>query len=79
VDLVISDLVMPGLSGIELSEELTRRNPDVKILFISGYNKQEEVAAAMAKGAAVGFLQKPFDLTILAAKVREALDEVPVS
>jgi two-component system cell cycle sensor histidine kinase/response regulator CckA len=79
VDLVISDLVMPSLSGIELSEQLTQRDPNVKVLFISGYNKQVEIAEAMEKGVAVGFLQKPFDLTILAAKVREVLDEIPVS
>ena len=63
---------MPELGGIEMSNQLLSTHPDVRILLVSGYNVQEQMDSF---GPFAGFLQKPFDLTVLAAKVREILDK----
>jgi signal transduction histidine kinase/ActR/RegA family two-component response regulator len=72
IDLVITDAIMPELGGLELSTHLLAINPDMKILLVSGYNVQEQMESF---GPFADFLQKPFDLIVLAAKVREILDK----
>lgn len=72
IDLLITDMIMPGMNGRDLSEQLLIVNPAMKRLFMSGYT-----ANVMAKRCAMEndmhFLQKPFTIQLLAAKVREAL------
>jgi CheY-like chemotaxis protein len=72
IDLVISDMVMPGLNGPDTVAQVRLRRPDVKVLHMSGYSDH----ALLRSGAAarVNFIQKPFTPTALAAKVREVLD-----
>jgi two-component system, cell cycle sensor histidine kinase and response regulator CckA len=67
--LVITDVVMPGLSGHELAQQLLAARPEMKVLYLSGY-AQDAFSAADAHKA---FLQKPFTLQSLARKVREVL------
>ncbi len=69
VDLLISDVVMPGMDGIELAERLKKRFPRLRILLISGYPDQ----AASRHGGLDrdAFLEKPFDAHQLLSKVRE--------
>jgi two-component system, cell cycle sensor histidine kinase and response regulator CckA len=67
--LVITDVVMPGLSGHELAQQLLSARPGMKVLYLSGY-AQDAFAASEAHKA---FLQKPFTLQSLARKVREVL------
>jgi len=71
IALVVTDVVMPDMGGGRLAEELRRRRPDIKILFISGYTGNT-ISKRDALGAAA-FLAKPFSREELARKVREAL------
>jgi PAS domain S-box-containing protein len=73
IQLLVTDVIMPGLSGKMLAEWLTQVNPRVKVLFISGYINNAAVRGAMSKPGTL-FLQKPFNPFTLAKKVREALD-----
>jgi DNA-binding NtrC family response regulator len=72
VDLLIVDLVMPGMSSVDLIEQAHAARPRIKILVMSGYTGD---AAIYQRITALGapYLEKPFDATTLAAKVREAL------
>jgi CheY-like chemotaxis protein len=71
VDLLVSDVVMPGLGGRALADALRRRRPGLRVLFMSGHVAERVDAAAHPARA---FLQKPFTLARLGARVREALD-----
>ena len=73
IHLLVTDVVMPGLSGADLAQRLALLRPGMKVLFISGY--MDRAAARHGKmqpGAA--YLEKPFTLDALARKVREVLD-----
>ena len=71
IHLMITDVVMPGISGRELAQQLAKTHPSTKVLFLSGYS---EDAVAHQGGLEQGaFLQKPFTLQSLSRKVREVL------
>ena len=72
IHLVITDVVMPGLSGHELVQQLVSSRAGLKILYLSGY-AQDAFATSHAAEAQKAFLQKPFTLQSLARKVREVL------
>lgn len=67
IDLLITDIVMPGLSGRKMAECLAESRPDMKVLYVSGYGD-----ASLSQNDA-HFLQKPFSTDELAAKIREML------
>lgn len=71
VDIVVSDVVMPEMDGPTLLKELRKTNPDIKIIFVSGYPNDAFKAALGDENFA--FLPKPFSLPQLAAKVKEEL------
>jgi PAS domain S-box-containing protein len=74
IDLVLTDVVMPYMSGVELAESLRQHNADIKVLFMSGYaDESEERGGALAPDA--HFIQKPFRPMALVQKVRKVLDE----
>lgn len=73
VELVITDVVMPGMSGFRLVEMLMEIQPTVRALYISGYSR-EEVRWSGVPGAVRAFLPKPLSLDALAAAVRRTLD-----
>ncbi len=73
IDLVVTDVAMPRMGGPELAEQLTARNPRVKVLFVSGYSEQE-LTERMALAQNRAFLDKPFTASMLARKLREMLD-----
>jgi len=77
IDLLLSDVVMPEMSGRELSGRLLQKNPEMKVLFMSGYI-DEAVVHEGIREKKVAFLQKPFSPLSLAKKVREVLDGQPV-
>ena len=72
IDLVLTDVVMPGLSGIELAERLQERYEGVKILFTSGYASRE--LGRTPEAPPEPFLPKPFTMDELAERVRGVLD-----
>ena len=74
LDLMVSDVVLPGINGGELAEELKKRYPYLKILFISGYADDRIAHLDITRGEAA-FLAKPFTPLALAEKVRAVLDE----
>ena len=71
---LITDVVMPQMNGHELAKKLKDSRPDIKILYISGYN-QEATQKYVTDDADGSFLQKPFASAALVLKVREILDE----
>jgi two-component system cell cycle sensor histidine kinase/response regulator CckA len=72
IHLVITDVVMPGLSGHELVQQLLTVRPKTKVLYLSGH-AQEAVSTSLAPEGPQAFLQKPFTLQNLSRKVREVL------
>jgi two-component system cell cycle sensor histidine kinase/response regulator CckA len=73
VNLVLTDVVMPEMSGLELSRRLVTVRPDVPVLFMSGYAEAEKLQPEIHEANAP-FLQKPFSPESLVLRVREALD-----
>ena len=71
IDIVVSDVVMPEMDGPTLLKELRKNNPDLKIIFVSGYPNDAFKASLGEEDFA--FLPKPFSLPQLAAKVKEEL------
>jgi PAS domain S-box-containing protein len=73
IDLLLTDVVMPGMTGDELATRLRRTQPDLRVLFISGYSEDSE-AIERALQSGDGFLPKPFTIASLARQVRQVLD-----
>lgn len=71
VDLMITDLVMPGMSGVELARKVKERLPGIGVLYISGYAEESHAFGEIDEN---NFLQKPFAPQQLSRRVREMLD-----
>jgi signal transduction histidine kinase/ActR/RegA family two-component response regulator len=74
IDLLLTDVVMPGASGCDLAGMLRGARPSIKVLYMSGYPADAVVRHGVEEGE-MAFLQKPFSLASLAAKVRAVLTE----
>jgi two-component system cell cycle sensor histidine kinase/response regulator CckA len=72
IDLVVSDVVMPEMDGPTLLKELRKRNPALKIIFVSGY-AEDAFEKSLPKGEQFAFLPKPFTLRQLVAAVKETM------
>ena len=78
IDIVIMDMIMPGLGGGETFDRLKRINPNVKVLLASGYSINGQATTIIERGCD-GFIQKPFTMMQLSAKMREILDKKGVT
>ena len=75
IDLLLTDIVLPGPNGREIARQLSATRPGMKVLFMSGYvDDQHTVNEILSEG--LNFIQKPVGLEDLARKVREILDRV---
>ena len=73
VDLVVTDVVMPRMSGRDLVDRLRADRPSLRVLFMSGYTDDAIVQHGVLESG-VEFIQKPFAMRALTKKVREILD-----
>ncbi len=73
IDLVILDMIMPGLSGSETFDRIRALNPKVKTLLSSGYSLNGQATDILQRGCS-GFIQKPFNINELSHKIRDILD-----
>jgi hypothetical protein len=76
IDILVTDVVMPGIGGRELAKRILARRPNIKVLYLSGYT-EDAIATQGALTPGTAFLQKPFTLQNLAKKVREVLRSQP--
>jgi len=72
-DLILTDLVMPRMGGLELLTEIRRQERNLPVVFLTAFGKQAAFTKAMDLGA-VGFITKPFQAESLLALIREVFD-----
>jgi CheY-like chemotaxis protein len=77
IHLLLTDVIMPGMSGPDLARRLTAQHPQLNVLFMSGYI-DDLVTRQEIQEQGIAYLQKPFSPINLARKVREVLDQVTV-
>ena len=78
IHLLITDVVMPRLSGREVAAQMAAQRPTMKVLYVSGYTDDTVFRHGVLEGG-MEFLQKPFNMTSLAKKIREVLKGQPTS
>ena len=72
IELVITDVIMPGMSGPELADKLAASRPQTKVLFVSGYT-ENAISHHGVLDPGIAFLQKPYNLPDVARKIRDLL------
>jgi two-component system cell cycle sensor histidine kinase/response regulator CckA len=73
IDLLLTDIVMPGMNGVQVADAVVKLRDDIRVLFMSGYADQELIRTGLLSHQS-RFLQKPFDPGELNRKVRETLE-----
>lgn len=77
VDLLLTDVMMPGMNGCQLAQLLTQAHPETRVLYTSGYPSDVVSTVPQLMGGAPQFIEKPFAASELARRVQEVLDETP--
>ena len=78
IELIVTDLMMPGMTGCEMVKHIQQRRPDVRVLYLSGYTESTLECDGLLQGGA-NFLQMPFSATELAQRIRELLNASKLS
>ena len=78
IDLLLTDIVLPGLNGRQLADEIKKRQPAAKVLFMTGYSRNAIVHQGRLDSG-VDLIQKPLTQAALATKIREMLDDINTS
>jgi DNA-binding NtrC family response regulator len=73
-DLILTDLKMPHMDGMEVMAEIRKREPDAKVIIVTGYSTIEVAVKAIKMGA-YNYIEKPFSPEVLISAVKEALGE----
>jgi len=76
IDLLLTDVVMPGMNGRELATHITAQRPEIRVLFMSGYT-ENAIGHDGLLDVGINLLQKPFSLPTLKERVRELMDSEP--
>ncbi|WP_431286793.1 ATP-binding protein [Roseateles chitinivorans] len=74
LDLLVTDIGLPGASGVEVAESARRNHPQMPVLFMTGYNR-DGAGTAPVLGAGMSLISKPFDMAVLAARVSEMVSQ----
>ena len=74
IDIIVTDVVMPGMTGPDMIKQISAEHPDIKVIFISGY-AEDAFVDTYGTEREFDFLPKPFTLKQLASKVRETLEK----
>src|SRR5690606_36402727 len=74
IDLLLTEVIMPGMNGQDVAERVRVLRPNIRVLFVSGYN-EEAVLRHGVLAAGTGFLEKPFSPSVLLDRVRSILSE----
>ena len=74
IDIVLLDMIMPGMSSSDTYDRMKEIDPDIKVLLSSGYSIEGEAKDILNRGCD-GFIQKPFKMKELSQKLREILDK----
>ena len=73
LDLLVTDVVMPGMNGVQLAAHLTKTRPDLPIIYASGYS-DEGIPKGAGHSDRISYLAKPFTAEALLTRVRDVLD-----
>jgi PAS domain S-box-containing protein len=78
IHLLLTDVVMPGLSGRELADRIMETRPGIRVLYMSGYTENVVTSGGLLEQG-LAFLQKPFSPSVLVRRIREVLTRTPIS
>jgi len=73
VDVLVTDVIMPQIRGLELAKRVTELHPDIRVIFMSGYSEDALMENRLLSERSMTVIQKPFDPEELAQKIRESL------
>jgi CheY-like chemotaxis protein len=79
IDVLLSDVIMPGMSGGELVKRAKSVRPGLRVIYMSGYTAEDSLVRHGVEHAEASYLQKPFSLEALSRKVRDTLDAAPAA